>query len=64
MPFAGQAITILRETQPLTGHREWIFISGRSPLRPMSKNAVFDALRSLGIDKESVIALGLWQERF
>jgi integrase len=54
MPFAAQAIAILREIQPLTGHWEWVFTSGRSPLRPMSENAVLAALRSLGIDKEKM----------
>jgi hypothetical protein len=52
MPFAAQMIAILREIQPLTEHRVWVFTSGRSPLRPMSKNAVLAALRSLSIDKD------------
>jgi integrase len=58
MPFAAWAIAILREIQPLTGHREWVFTSGRSPLRPMSENAVLAALRSLGIDKEEMSGHG------
>jgi hypothetical protein len=66
MSFATQAIAILREIQPLTGHREWVFTSRPSPLRPMSENAVLAALRSLGIAKEerAVTALELWRERF
>jgi integrase len=58
VPLATQAIAILREIQPLTGHREWVFPSGRSPLRPMSENAVLAALRSLGIDKEEMSGHG------
>jgi integrase len=58
MSFATQAIAILREIQPLTGHREWVFTSGQSPLRPMSENAVLAALRSLGIDKEEMSGYG------
>jgi integrase len=58
MPFAAQAIAILREIQPLTGRREGGFPSGRSPLKPMSENAVLAALRSLGIDKEKMSGHG------
>jgi integrase len=58
MFFSIQAIAILREIQPLTGHREWVFTSGRSPLRPISENAVLAALRSLGIDKEEMSGHG------
>jgi integrase len=58
MFFSIQAIAILREIQPLTGHREWVFTSGQSPLRPMSENAVLAALRSLGIDKEEMSCHG------
>jgi integrase len=54
MYFVIQAIAILQEIQPLTEHREWVFTRGRSPLRPMSENAVLAALRSLGIDKEEI----------
>jgi integrase len=58
VPLSTQAIAILREIQPLTGHREWVFTSGRSPLRPMSENAVLAALRALGIDKEEMSGHG------
>jgi integrase len=58
MYFVIQAIAILREIQPLTGHWEWVFPSGRSPLRPMGENAVLAALRALGIDKEEMSGHG------
>jgi integrase len=58
MSFATQAIAILRGIQPLTGHRAWVFTSGRSPLRTMSENTVLAALRALGIDKEAMSGHG------
>jgi integrase len=58
MFFSIQTIAILREIQPLTGHREWVFTSGRSPLQPMSENTVLAALRSFGIDKEEMSGHG------
>lgn len=58
VPLSKQAISILEEIRPLTGNREWVFPSGRSPLRPMSENAVLAALRSLGIPKEEMTGHG------
>jgi integrase len=58
VPLASQAIAILRELHPLTGHRELVFPGERSPLRPMSENTVNAALRSLGITKEQMTGHG------
>jgi integrase len=58
VPLSRQAIAILREIQPLTGRKEWVFPGGRSPLRPMSESAVLAALRSMGIDKEEMSGHG------
>ena len=58
VPLASQAIAILRELQPLTGHRQLVFPGERSPLRPMSENTVNAALRSLGISKEEMTGHG------
>ncbi|MBM4231275.1 MAG: site-specific integrase, partial [Gammaproteobacteria bacterium] len=58
VPLALQAITILRELHPLTGHREFVFPGERSPLRPMSENTVNAALRTLGIPKEQMTGHG------
>lgn len=58
VPLASQAIAILRELHPLTGHRELVFPGERSPLRPMSENTVNAALRSLGISKEQMTGHG------
>lgn len=51
VPLSNQAIAILRELHPLTGHQQWVF-PGR-PGRPMSENGVLAALRALGIESET-----------
>ena len=58
VPLASQACVILRELQPLTGGRELVFPSERSPVRPISENTVNAALRSLGIPKEEMTGHG------
>lgn len=58
VPLASQAIAILRELQPLTGHRELVFPGERSPLRPISENTVNAALRSLDIPREEMTGHG------
>lgn len=54
VPLAPQAIAILRELQPLTGHRRFVF-AGRNPQQPMSENTVNAALRRLGYDTQKDI---------
>jgi integrase len=49
VPLATQAVAILRELEPLTGARRYVFPSERSPRRPMSENATLYAMRDLGI---------------
>jgi integrase len=58
VPLATQAVAVLRELQPLTGGREFVFPGERSPRRPMSENAVNAALRSLGIASEKMCGHG------
>jgi len=58
VPLASQAIAILRELHPLTGHHEFVFPGARSPRRPMSENTVNVALRTLGIPKEQMTGHG------
>lgn len=50
VPLSKQAVTILREMQPFSGHLEYVFPGGRDPKRPMSDAAINAALRRLGID--------------
>ncbi len=58
VPLATQAIAILKEIQPLTGNREYVFPSARTPRRPMSNNAILAALRRMGIPKEEMSGHG------
>ena len=58
VPLARQAVAILRELRPLTGHHELVFPGARSPRRPMSENTVNVALRSLGIERETTSGHG------
>ena len=50
VPLPSQAVDILRELKPITGHGRYIFPSIRTGERPMSENTVNAALRSLGFD--------------
>lgn len=58
VPLSNQAVEILRELYPLTGHGQYVFPGGRSPRRPMSNNAINAALRRMGYAKESMTAHG------
>jgi integrase len=51
VPLSTQAVEVLRQLQPITGHSEYLFPSPRSLRRPMSNNAVLAAMRRLGIEK-------------
>ena len=58
VPLSRQAITILKELQPLTGHGQYLFPGRRSPRRPMSENTINAALRNLGYDKNQMTGHG------
>ncbi len=60
VPLSRQAVEVLRELYPLTGHGRFVFPSGRTPRgdRPMSENAVLAALRRLDIGKEEMSGHG------
>jgi len=58
IPLSEQAITILRELQPLTGHGKFVFPSARGASRPLSDNGVRTALRTLGYDNETMTPHG------
>jgi integrase len=58
VPLAAQAITVLRELQPLTGHGRFLFPGQRSAKRPMSENTINAALRYMGYDKATMSAHG------
>ena len=60
VPLSHQAVSILKELFPLTGHGRYVFPSARSPRgdRPMSDNAILAAMRSMGISKERMTGHG------
>lgn len=58
VPLSTQALTILRELQPLTGQSTYLFPSTRSLKRPMSENTLNAALRRLGYTKDEMTAHG------
>lgn len=50
-----QAINILKELHPLTGHGEFVFPGGHDPRKPMSEAAINAALRRMGYDTKTQI---------
>jgi integrase len=54
IPLSSQALAILRDLHPLTGHLRggWVFPGGRSPLKPISDAAINAARRRLGVDTQ------------
>ena len=54
VPLADQALAILRDLHPLTGHRKHVF-PGRDPKKPMSEAALNAALRRMGYDTKTEI---------
>lgn len=58
IPLAEQALALLRELEPLTGHGKYVFPSARGQSRPLSDNGVRTALRSLGYDNNTMTAHG------
>lgn len=58
VPLARQAVEILRDLQPLTGHGKYVFPSLHGQGRCMSENTVNVALRRLGFDKDTHSAHG------
>jgi integrase len=52
VPLPVQAVTLLRNIQPLTGHSVYVFHGERSHDRPISDNSVRSALYALGFGKE------------
>jgi integrase len=58
VPLSTQAVAILRELQPLTGRRRYLFPGARDPNRAMSDMALNAALRRMGFDKETMTTHG------
>ena len=53
-PLPRQALTILHELRPLTGHGHYVFPANRGRNRPMSNNTINAALKSMGYDRRMV----------
>jgi integrase len=58
VPLAPQAVAILQELRPLTGHGRYVFPSLRTGEQPMSDNTVNAALRRLGYSTDEATAHG------
>ena len=52
VPLSKQAVAILRDLHQYSGHREYVFPGGHSPLRPMSEAALNAALKRMGYDTQ------------
>jgi integrase len=52
VPLATQAVAILRDLHPLTGHHEYVF-PGRDPKRPISNSTLNAALQRMGYDTQT-----------
>lgn len=63
VPLSNQAIAILEELHPLTGHLTggWVFPGARSAKYPMSNMAINAAYRRLGIDTRNEITGHGWR---
>ena len=58
VPLAPQAIAVLKELQPLTGHGKYVFPSLRTGERPMSDNTINASLRRMGFASDEMSAHG------
>ncbi|NKF24523.1 tyrosine-type recombinase/integrase [Solimonas marina] len=66
VPLPAQAVAILQELYPLTGHSlglrpdspRYVFPTPKTRLRPLSENAVRQALRNMGFTNEEMTAHG------
>lgn len=52
VPLSQQALAILENMRPYSGHLEYVFPNGRDPKRAMSDAAVNAAMQRLGIDTQ------------
>jgi integrase len=58
VPLSSQAVTILKELRPLTGSGRYVFPCHRSPLRPMTNNAITASLRRMGYTSDEMTGHG------
>jgi integrase len=58
VPLAAQAVAVLRELHPLTGHGRYVFPSLLTGERCMSENTIRTALRRMGYTNDEMTAHG------
>lgn len=58
VPLSRQAVAVLDDLRPLTGHGRFVFPSPRTGERPMSDNGVLSALRRMGFPKDEMTGHG------
>lgn len=58
VPLCTQALAVLRDIHPISGHGRYVFPSIRTGLKPMSENTVNAALRGMGYDSDEMSAQG------
>ena len=58
VPLSAQALAILREIHPITGHGQYVFPSMRTGERPMSENTLNACLRGMGYSQQEHTAHG------
>ena len=55
VPLASQAVAVLRELHPFSGHGRYVFPGGHNPQQAMSEAAVNAALKRMGYDTKTEI---------
>ena len=58
VPLPQQAVAVLRDLHPLTGHATMVFRGERHHERPMSENTINAALRAMGFPADEVTGHG------
>lgn len=58
VPLCAQAVSILKELKPMTGHRSYVFPAIGQANRPMSENTLGAALLRMGYAREIMVAHG------
>jgi integrase len=58
VPLAPQAVQVLKDLQPLTGHGRYVFPSLLTSQRPMSENTLRAALRRMGYSNDDMTPHG------
>lgn len=55
VPLSMQAIKLLSDMKPFSGHGEFVFMGGHDPKKPMSEAAINAALKRMGYDTKTEI---------